>query len=147
MYMCMRLRKIQTSSRGDAYYECTWKTLRCLWKEQGRLLVTQRKQWRWRKLIIPRVHGVSRRKRKTRDGEGKRKGDECVMKERRWTYWCQWHLRKSCRLYDGGLLLASWFCRAQFCSRTTAKTRRIVTLKMRLPISRFPAFPAFAVFK
>lgn len=55
VYECMRLQKIQASSRRDTYHECTWKTLRCLWKEHGRLLVTQRKQWRWRKLIILRV--------------------------------------------------------------------------------------------
>lgn len=146
--MCMRLRKIQTSSRGDAYYECTWKTLRCL-KGTRPSTCYAKKTMALAKINYSPSFTAFRAGKGKRETERQRKKETSALwrKKRRWTYWCQWHLRKSCRLYDGGLLLASWFCRAQFCSRTTAKTRRIVTLKMRLAISRFPAFPTFAVFK
>lgn len=141
MCVCIRLQKIQTSSQRGIYTENVREKRRGISERPSTCYA--KKTMALAKINYSPSFTAFRggRERKERKEEIE-KGGECVMKERSWTCW--WlvpvtseKIMSSTRRDAGGLLLASWFCWAQFCSRTTAKTRRIVMLKMRFAISRF----------
>ena len=144
--ICLHTRTtcIQEAARIKPWKRERRKTSRYLWERSAAsiaestavhpLVTRRREQWRRRKLIILQVPRLL-------DGAGAAGKEEARKRERKFLLWRNADERALGGVVGdvsenhaaddtGGLLLASWFCRAQFCSRTTAKTRRTVMLEI-----------------